>query len=89
MRLHHLTLAVDLAWVALSAILAVFIRDNFVPLEQHLDAVIAYAAIAVATSAVVFPIAGLHKRLWAYTSLPDVMRIIVAVTVALLLSVFR
>ena len=54
MRLHHLTMAVDLGWVALSAILAVFIRDNFVPWEQHLDAVMAYAAIAVATSALVF-----------------------------------
>ena len=88
MRPHHLTMAVDLGWVALSAILAVLIRDNFVPWEQHLDAVMAYAAIAVATSALVFSIAGIHKRLWQYTSLPDVIRIIAAVTVALLLAVF-
>jgi lipopolysaccharide/colanic/teichoic acid biosynthesis glycosyltransferase len=88
MRLHHLTLAVDLAWVALSAILAVFIRDNFVPWEQHLNAITAYAAIAVATSAIVFSIAAIHKPLWQYTSLPDVIRILTAVTVALLLAVF-
>ena len=49
MRLHHLTMAVDLGWVALSAILAVLIRDNFVPWEPHLNAVAAYTAIAVAT----------------------------------------
>jgi lipopolysaccharide/colanic/teichoic acid biosynthesis glycosyltransferase len=88
MRVHHLTMAVDLAWVALSAILAVFIRDNFVPWEQHLDAVTAYAAIAVAISAIVFSIAAIHKPLWQYTSLPDVIRILTAVTVALLLAVF-
>ena len=85
---HHLALAVDLAWVALSALGAVLIRDNFVVWEGHLNAVIAYAGIAVATSAIVFSIAGTHKRLWQYTSLPDFIRIIAAATVALLLAVF-
>ena len=64
------------------------IRDNFVPWEQHLDAATAYTAIAVVTSAIVFSIAGLHRRLWQYTSLSDVIRIVAAVTVALLLAVF-
>ena len=63
---RRLANVVDLGWVALSALLAVFIRDNFVPLEQHLDAVNAYAVIAVATSAIVFSIAGIHRRLWQY-----------------------
>ena len=36
---HHLALAVDLTWVALSAVAAVYIRDNFVPYESHLEAV--------------------------------------------------
>jgi len=32
---HHLALSVDLVWVVLSAILAVLIRDNFVPHEPR------------------------------------------------------
>ena len=85
---HYFALAIDLGWVALSAILAVVIRDNFVPYESHLEAAAAYTAIAVAASTIVFAIAGSHKTLWAYTSLHDVLRVIAAVTVALLLSVF-
>jgi len=49
MRLQHLAMAIDLGWVALSAILAVLIRDNFVPWEQHLNAVTVYTAVAVAS----------------------------------------
>ncbi|HUU25356.1 MAG TPA: sugar transferase [Methyloceanibacter sp.] len=88
MRLQHLAMATDLGWVALSAILAVLVRDNFIPLHHHLNAVAVYTAIAVASSAIVFSIAGLHKRLWQYTSLHDVSRIIVSVTIALFLAVF-
>jgi len=85
---HYVALAIDLGWVALSAILAVVIRDNFVPYESHLEAALAYTAIAVVVSAIVFAIVGLHKALWAYTSLHDVLRVIAAVTVALLVAVF-
>jgi lipopolysaccharide/colanic/teichoic acid biosynthesis glycosyltransferase len=36
----------------------------------------------------VFPVAGLNRSLWRYTSLNDVLRLMVAVTVTLLLSIF-
>lgn len=85
---HHLGLVVDLGWVAFSAVLAVLIRDNFVPYEPHLEAVLAYAIIAVVTSALIFVIAGVHKSLWRYTSLPDVLRLMAAITVSLLLALF-
>jgi len=71
---HYVALAIDLGWVALSAILAVVIRDNFVPYESHLEAALAYTAIAVVVSAIVFAIVGPHKTLWAYTSLHTVRR---------------
>jgi lipopolysaccharide/colanic/teichoic acid biosynthesis glycosyltransferase len=83
---HNWTLLIDLTWVALSAIIAVLIRDNFVPYAPHLQAVIAYAGIAVAACAVVFMAMGLHKTLWQYTSLSDVLRLLAAVTVGLLLA---
>jgi lipopolysaccharide/colanic/teichoic acid biosynthesis glycosyltransferase len=85
---HHLALSVDIVWVALSAILAILIRDNFVPYEPHLRAVFAYAVIAAATCTLVFIITGLHKKLWQYTALPEVLQIMAAVTVALLLALF-
>jgi lipopolysaccharide/colanic/teichoic acid biosynthesis glycosyltransferase len=68
-------------------VLAVLIRDNFIPYESHLLAVTAYMAIAVATAAPIFVIAGLHTRLWQYTSLIDFLQIMGAVTVALLAAV--
>jgi lipopolysaccharide/colanic/teichoic acid biosynthesis glycosyltransferase len=85
---HHLALAVDLTWVALSAVAAVYIRDNFVPYDPHLVAIIPYTAIAVATCAVVFVVAGLNRTLWQYTELPDVLRLTLVVTIALLFATF-
>jgi len=85
---HYLALTVDLIWVALSAVAAVYIRDNFVPYDSHLAAIIPYAAIAVATCAVIFVMSGLNRTLWQYTELPDVLRLTLVVTVALLSAVF-
>lgn len=84
---RYLTLAGDLIWVALSAVFAVLVRDNFILYESHMEAVMAYTAIAVATAAPIFVVAGLHTRLWQYTSLADFLRIIGAVSVALLAAI--
>jgi len=61
---HHLDLAADLVWVGLSAVVAVYARDNFVRYGSHMAAIIPYAAIAVATFAFVFVVSGLHRTLW-------------------------
>lgn len=81
-------LVVDLGWVALTAFLAVLLRENFVVDPAKLVAVAPYVATAVVVSALVFVAARLNKTLWQYTSLPDVLRIVGAVTVALLMAVF-
>ena len=88
MRRHSLIFILDLGWVALSAVLAVLIRDNFILYPSHVRAALAYALIVVAISALVFAASGTHKILWRYTSLPDVLRIMAAVTLALLLGLF-
>ena len=85
---HYLPLAVDVGWVGLTAILAVLIRDNFVPYESHYQAAAAYTAIAVVTCAFVFAVSGTHKSLWQYTSLLDVLHVMAVVTVGLLLALF-
>src|SRR5262245_13988055 len=43
--------------------------------------------MCVFSAAIVFGLAGLHRTLWRYTSLPDVLRLVSAVTIAVLLAV--
>jgi lipopolysaccharide/colanic/teichoic acid biosynthesis glycosyltransferase len=81
---RYLALAGDLAWVAISAVLAVLIRDNLIAYESHFWAVLPYMAITVAVAIPVFVIAGLHNRLWGYTALADVFQIIGAATIVIL-----
>ena len=85
---HHMAFAIDLGWVALSAIVAVLIRDNFVPYEPHYLAVTAYVVISLAVFTVVFAVSGTHKTIWQYTSLPDVLRIMAVVTLGISLALF-
>src|SRR5262245_29074836 len=82
----HARLAIDLTWVALSSFIALIIRDNFVVSAPRLEAIIPYAALCVVSAALVFSIAGLHRTLWRYISLPDILRLIASVTAALLLA---
>jgi lipopolysaccharide/colanic/teichoic acid biosynthesis glycosyltransferase len=82
----YLFLGIDLFWVALSPFAALFIRDNFAPREAALTAAILYACIGVAVAAIVFPVAGLNRALWRYTSLGELVRLLLAVTVTVLLA---
>src|SRR5688572_1592401 len=83
---RHARLAIDLTWVALSPFIALIIRDNFVPSVPRIQAVIPYALICVISAAAVFSATRLHRTIWRYTSLPDILRLIAAVTVALLVA---
>ena len=80
-------LATDLVGVALTPFVALLIRDNFVLYAPHWQAIVGYAAISFAMLSVALVIAGSHKVLWQYTSLPDVLKIIAILTVALVLAV--
>jgi lipopolysaccharide/colanic/teichoic acid biosynthesis glycosyltransferase len=80
-------LAIDLTWVFLSPFAALFIRQNFVVSVARLYDVVPYMLMCVFSAAIVFSLAGLHRTLWRYTSLPDVLRLVSAVTIAVLLAV--
>jgi lipopolysaccharide/colanic/teichoic acid biosynthesis glycosyltransferase len=82
----YLLLGIDLAWVALSPFAALFIRDNFAPREEALAATILYACLGLVIAAIVFPIGGLNRTLWRYTSLSELMRLQFAVTVTILFA---
>ena len=83
---NYLRLGIDVVCVALAALLALFIRENFVPSVPKLQAVIPYVLFSVASAAVVFTLARLHRTVWRYTSLLDVLHLLTAVTIALLLA---
>jgi lipopolysaccharide/colanic/teichoic acid biosynthesis glycosyltransferase len=85
---QHWTLVADLGFVAFSAFVALLIRDNFVVYEPHWQAIVPYAAITLACTAVIFGVLRPHRALWQYISLPDILYLIAAVTLALLLSLF-
>lgn len=79
-------LAVDLCWVAVSPFAALCLRDNFAPYKQAFEAAIPYSFLGVVIAAIVFPIAGLNRSLWRYTSLTELMRLQLAVTITVLLA---
>ncbi len=82
----YILLAIDLFWVALSPFAALVIRDDFAPRPEALAAAILYACMGLVIAAAVFPIAGLNRTLWRYTSLSELMRLQLAVTVTVLLA---
>jgi lipopolysaccharide/colanic/teichoic acid biosynthesis glycosyltransferase len=88
MRHRFSALAMDLAVVGLSPFLALLLRDNFVLVWPHFVAIAPYAVISFTFSVVVFAVAWPQKTLWRSTSLPDVLHILGAMTVALLLALF-
>jgi lipopolysaccharide/colanic/teichoic acid biosynthesis glycosyltransferase len=80
-------LAIDLVGVALTPFVALLIRDNLTFYEPHWQAITGYAAISFVVLTGALLIGGSHKALWQYTSLPDVLKIIAIMTVALVLAV--
>ena len=88
MKRRYLLFSIDLFWVALSPFLALVIRENFTPRAETFSAALTYALAGVVVAAVVFPLTGLNRGLWRYTSLPDLLRLVVAVTAIVLLSLF-
>ena len=82
----YLLLGIDLFWVLLSPFAALLIRDHFAPRAEALTAATIYAGLSFAIAVVVFPLAGLNRTLWRYTSLAELGRLQLAVTVTVLLA---
>ena len=61
-------------------------RSNFTPSGQQLLDVVPFAVLALCVAAIVFIIAGTHRGIWRYVSMPDFSRIIVATAVTLLIA---
>ena len=87
MRKYFL-LSADLSWAFASAFMAVFIRDNLEVSLHRMASVVPLAGVTLIVAAIVFVAFGLHRSVWRYASLPDLMRIMTAVTVTILIVLF-
>jgi lipopolysaccharide/colanic/teichoic acid biosynthesis glycosyltransferase len=87
MRRYTLFL-LDILWMSLSPVAAIFLRDNFELSYERLAAIAPYNYITAATGAAVFLVAGVHRGLWRYSSLQDLLRVIAAATVTILIAQF-
>jgi lipopolysaccharide/colanic/teichoic acid biosynthesis glycosyltransferase len=76
-------LSYDLLWVVVSPFLALALRHNLqLPIDQSYQ-LLSYAGFLVATAAVVFVLAGLHRHLWHAATFSDLLRIMIAVSAVL------
>src|SRR5262249_26490427 len=82
---HHFALAMahDLAMAAISFPLSLWLRVGYMPFNQPFAHTGFLMFIAVA--AVVFYVSGLHRGIWRYASLPDLLTIARAVSITILL----
>jgi lipopolysaccharide/colanic/teichoic acid biosynthesis glycosyltransferase len=84
----HILLLADCICVAVSPATAIFIRDN---LEFSIDRfylVMPYSIIGVISGTGVLLIAGMHRGLWSYASLPDLLKVVGAATATVLVTMF-
>ena len=88
MRRSFILLGIDLFWIAISPFLALLIRDNFAPRAEAFAATLEYAGVGVLVGLILLPLGRFNRDLWRYTSLPDLVRLIGAVTAIILLSLF-
>jgi len=79
-------LLVDLLWVLLAPAAALLLRDNFEIFPDRFEAIAPYSAISIAIAAIVFPIAGINRSIWRYTSLREALRIAGAVAFSVALA---
>ncbi|RTL71312.1 MAG: hypothetical protein EKK41_10735 [Hyphomicrobiales bacterium] len=68
--------ACDLASVALAALLALLLRDNFETAPEQIWAFLPYIATTVAVAAVAFVIMGLNRGVWRLSVMSDYLRIV-------------
>ena len=76
----------DILCVALSPLLALLIRDNFNTSVLRLEALAPYALLCILVGAIVFGVVRLHRSMWRYTSLVDILHVIGTATVVLLVA---
>lgn len=83
-RTGHLVFAHDVAIAALSIILALYLRLGEGSFEEYADDLPYRIPLFMLVAGLTFHAFGMYRGVWRYTSVPDLMVIVKAVTVALL-----
>ena len=78
------SILVDLFLVALATVAAAVIRDNFIIEPPRLIALVPYLVITLGVAGLVFPVLGISRSLWQFTSLRDGLRIVAATMIVVL-----
>lgn len=87
MRKYFLFLS-DVAWLGVSPIIAIFVRDNFELTRDRLDLIEIYVILNMACGVMIFLISGVHRGLWRYASLADLLKVTGSAAVAILIALF-
>jgi lipopolysaccharide/colanic/teichoic acid biosynthesis glycosyltransferase len=78
----------DLLWAVLAPLAAIMLREDFVVTGQEVNGTIIYVTASLAVAAIVFPLFSMRLDIWEYTTLSDLARVAIAVTVSVLIVNF-
>jgi lipopolysaccharide/colanic/teichoic acid biosynthesis glycosyltransferase len=81
------SLFIDLFLVVLATVAAAVIRDNFAIAAPRLIALAPYSLFSLSIAAIAFPIFGVNRSLWRFTSMRDGLRVVAATLVVVLSAV--
>jgi lipopolysaccharide/colanic/teichoic acid biosynthesis glycosyltransferase len=81
------SLFIDLFLVVLATVAAAVIRDNFAIAAPRLFALAPYSLFSLSIAAIAFPIFGVNRSLWRFTSMRDGLRVVAATLVVVLSAV--
>jgi lipopolysaccharide/colanic/teichoic acid biosynthesis glycosyltransferase len=74
----------DLLLVAIATVASLVIRDNFVIEEPRLVVLLPYLAATLGVAVFLFPVFGMSRSLWRFTSLRDGLRVVAATVIVVL-----
>ena len=74
----------DLAMTGVALVVALYLRVGGSAFDLYFDALTIALPVLVGLSAAVFVLLGLYRGIWRYASVPDLMQVVRAVTVAVL-----
>lgn len=77
---------VDLSIFALATLLALFLRENFVFDGEKFVKFLPYLSATLLTAGLTIPLTGLHRRLWRFSTINDVQRVLVCCVATVLIA---
>lgn len=76
-------LVLDACATALSIFIALYLRVGSYASQKMIDGLTEAMLVSLVSSAAIFYMLGLHRRIWRYTSVSDILRVAEAITLAI------